>query len=95
MKTASSLLLIVLVCTALMPCAPVLFLAGQDSGLSLGNLDVCHSGVPAVAAGGEMPCVNVCADVQAPLYLPVFTEAQQALLTHFLLSTQNERPPKA
>ena len=95
MKAAASLLLIVLACMALTPASPALFLADRDCGQALGNLDVCHSGVPAIASGGDMPCLNECSGVQTPSFIHVSTEQSCQLLTHFLLASQSERPPKA
>ena len=95
MKTSVSLLLIVLACMALMPASPVLFLVDRDCEQAFGNLDVCHSGVPAIATGGEMPCVNDCCGMQTPSFIHVSTELHHQLLTHFILSSRNERPPKA
>lgn len=95
MRIASIILLIVLSCTALLPCMPSLFSARDDSQPAFGTLDVCHSSAPAVAAGGNMPCVNERAVVPVPFYVALAAEPQQQALTHFLLSTQNERPPKA
>ncbi len=95
MKATASLLLILLACMALMPASPVLFVVDRDSGQTVGTLDVCHSGVPAIATGGEMPCVAECSGVQAPSFIHVSTEQPYHLITHFLLSSQNERPPKA
>ncbi len=95
MRTASTLLLITVLCTALMPASPLLFLAGGDSESAIGAIDVCHSSVPAIATGGEMPCVNESVPVQAPFFLSVAAEFNDPLLTHSLLSTQTEHPPKA
>jgi hypothetical protein len=95
MKAAASLLLIILACTALMPASPVLFLADRGCEQAVGNLDVCHSGVPAIATGGEMPCIGAGAGIQAPSFIHISTEQSYQLLTHFLLSAQNEHPPKA
>ncbi len=95
MKAASTLLIIAFLCTALMPSSAALFLAGKDGQSAIGTIDVCHSSIPAIATGGEMPCENEPAPVQAPFYRSVTAEIQYLLLTHFLLSTQDEHPPKA
>lgn len=95
MKAAASLLVIVLACLALMPSFPGLCLVDRDREPAVGTLDVCHSGVPAIASGGEMPCVNEWCGLQAPSFIHVSTVQHCQLLTHLLLSTQNERPPKA
>jgi len=94
MKVASTIVLIVLACTVLVPGSPALFLAGQDHKAAIGNIDVCSSGVPAVTSGGEMPCVNESSHVQAPFCLSVLAELQNMPLMHSLLSTQTEHPPK-
>ncbi len=95
MRTASTLLLITVLCMALMPASPLVFLTGGDSEAAVGTIDVCHSSVPAIATGGEMPCVNESVHVQSPFFLFLTTEFTQPLLPHSLLSTQTEHPPKA
>jgi hypothetical protein len=55
MKSVASILLLVLAFTAFLPCSPVLVLTDRDCQSTIGALDVCHSSVPAIASGGEMP----------------------------------------
>lgn len=39
----------------------------QDDMPCIGTLDVCHTAAPALASGGEMPCVNESFSCQCPI----------------------------
>jgi hypothetical protein len=67
---------------------------GQDSAQSIGTIDVCHSAVPALASGGEMPCVHERIPDQHPAVFVTTLDQQEPL---FLLSdfpTSIDRPPR-
>lgn len=61
----------------------------------LGNLDVCHSAMPALSAGGDMPCMNDCSRLHLPLAHSAAAEPVISPLRSILLVFQDEHPPKA
>lgn len=71
------------------------FLPDHGAMATIGTLDVCHSAMPALAANGDMPCVNEypC----RPLHLELYdiSEIVNPLLKLSAMSFQDERPPKA
>ena len=61
----------------------------------IGALDVCHSTTPTLSSNGDMPCVHIalCILISSPVIVTSHNSNQP--FTHFILSLQDERPPKA
>ena len=94
MRWITRLLLIVLLCTALVPSVPA-FVPVHGEGLpQIGVIDVCHSGVPAIASSGDLPCMSENFSDLSPTFLKLFTQHDLPIQTHFLFAVQNDRPPK-
>jgi hypothetical protein len=90
MKVAATIILLSLVLGIVVP--PPFDLT--YSVHSIGTIDVCHSAVPALASGGEMPCVHERIPDQHPAVFVTTLDQQDPL---FLLSdfpTSIDRPPR-
>ena len=95
MKCLSVVVIIAIVLGVVVP--PVLTITPAQGGQSaaIRVLDVCHSATPALSSNGDMPCMNECPCKQGLVPVIVYAEKIDPLFTHFLLASQNERPPKA
>jgi len=95
MRWLSVVVIIAIALSVVVPPALTITLAQGGQPAAIGVLDVCHSATPALSSNGEMPCMNECPCKQGPVPVIVYAEKIDPILTHFLLSSQNERPPKA
>jgi hypothetical protein len=96
MKCTASLLLVLLACITLLPSFPAIVpTGGEGEQTAIGDLDICHSSVPSLTASGDMPYLSVPIITQEPPSIPVPSNLEQPFLTHFLLTAQDEHPPKA
>ena len=69
--------------------------ADHDASPMLQTLDVCSSGVPALSTNGEMPCISLYKYNPLP---PMSGQSERPVpeaLTELILSSRNERPPRA
>ncbi len=92
MKARSVIMLLAMAFGVLSP--PAAHLTITHGQTSIGTLDVCHAGFPALSTSQDMPCVS---QSIYGLYLPPFIEVAQILdpTLKFLFSTsQEEHPPK-
>ncbi len=71
------------------------WLADVSDGSAIGTLDVCHSGVPALSVGGDMPCVNECPCNHMPLIAASVYIIPHVTLKPLFITFQDERPPQA
>lgn len=94
MKVQAIIVLLAIMFSVLAP-PSVPFLAMHGSEQAIGNLDVCHSGTPAISHGGEMPFLNECLGSLVPS--SVFSAAPDItpLFIQALFTIRNERPPIA
>ncbi len=67
----------------------------QDAQASIGTLDVCHSAVPALSSGGEMPYMGVGSCFLAPLVSSEIIQTSILSIKPLLIPFLDERPPKA
>jgi hypothetical protein len=88
--------IIVLLATLLsivtVPFSPLIFM--DDGQPAIGVLDVCHSGTPALASNGDMPCLNECSFKPMPLVQDTIAAILYPLFKPLLLAFQDERPPE-
>ncbi len=75
------------------PALPLLGAHGASA--QIGTLDLCSSGIPALAANGEMPCISHVPALQCPTMIITFTAFQKPVFVQFLFTFDNERPPRA
>ena len=89
--------LIVLMALALSIVAPpsLPWLANTGSEAEIGTLDVCHSAMPALSGTGDMPCMNECPCVHAPLMANIGSTISHFLFKPQLIAFQDERPPRS
>ena len=94
MKFAAWLILMVLTVGIIVP--PSLpFLIDHQQEMAIGVLDVCHAGTPAIAAGGEMPCMNQGTLSIAPTLFHYSGIQASPVSPHFAYSLVDEHPPQA
>jgi hypothetical protein len=76
---------------------PMSFSIPSDHGnhSMIGNLDVCHSSVPAISANGGMPCVHQCPCDHMHLVQVKIAQIAHPRFRPFLIAFQDERPPKS
>ncbi len=75
------------------PALPLVIARGGHA--EIGALDVCHSEIPAVAANGEMPCINSMPAVYRPASIVTYTISQKPFFLRAIFTLDNEHPPKA
>jgi len=94
MKWQAVIVLLAIALTILAPPAlPLMNVPGRHA--QIGALDVCHSATPAVAANGEMPCINSTPAVHCPTSFVAHTVSQKPFFLQSLLTFDSEHPPKA
>lgn len=93
MRSVSLIVLLAVAFGVIVP--PLIPMAAHDESLMIGNIDVCNSAVPALSSNGEMTCMHECPCKEGPVPVIVNAEQIDQIFTHFLLPSQNERPPKA
>ena len=94
MKCAARIVLAVLLFGIVVP--PSLpFLTDHRGEISIGVLDVCHAGTPAIAAGGEMPCMSQSILSIAPTLFHYSGIQASPVAPHFVFSLVDEHPPQA
>jgi hypothetical protein len=71
------------------------FTSSHSGHASIGILDVCHSAMPALSSNGDMPCITGCPCDPLPLVLEDIASLTLPLSKPFLISYQDERPPKS
>lgn len=69
------------------------FTSGNEQ--TIGMLDLCHDAAPALSSNGDMPCVNECASCPLPLAHSAVLEPLDPTVKPLLITSQDERPPKA
>jgi hypothetical protein len=87
------ILLAIMLSIVLPPSLPYTISHGEEA--SIGILDVCHSGTPALSSNGDMPSINGCPCNPLPLALQDTMKIEPLLSKPFLISYQDERPPKS
>lgn len=95
MKSTASIVLAVLLFTALSPVALFAFPVVHEGASVLGLLDVCHSSIPALSSSGEMPCVGQHRLVQVPFQTFVYAEPSQMQFPISILASYFDHPPQA
>ncbi len=70
-------------------------LSDNGAQAAIGTLDVCHSAIPALSSSGEMPCVGECSCHLSPLSRIEVLHTANPICKLYLISFQDERPPKA
>jgi len=87
------ILLAIMLSIVLPPSLP--YTISHEGQASIGILDVCHSTTPALSSNGDMPCINGCPCNPLPLALQDTMKIVPLLSKPFLISYQDERPPKS
>lgn len=95
MRPISTVVLAVLLLTALSPLGALTFPAVCTGQPVLGNLDVCHHAAPALSSQGDMPCVGSCTCTNVPTVVVATVVQPTPLLFCYLLPSKNDRPPQA
>ncbi len=94
MKWQAVIVLLAIALTVLAPPAlPLITARGQAA--QIGDLDVCHSSFPAIAANGEMPCINSLPAVHRPVGFITHAVTQKPFFLQSLFTFDSEHPPKA
>jgi hypothetical protein len=94
MKWQAVIVLVAIALTILVPPAlPLMSVPGRHA--QIGTLDVCHSALPAIAANGEMPCINSMPAVHRPTSFVTHTISQKPFFLQSLFTFDSEHPPKA
>lgn len=88
------MLLLSLAAGVIVPPAPALTFA-PDGVPCYGTLDVCQSAAPAVASGGEMPCVNERFYDWSPVVSATTFDQPSPLFALFLIPSSIEQPPRS
>ena len=94
MRLAAIMVLLSLAAGVMVPPAPALLFA-PDGMPCYGTLDVCHSAAPALASGGEMPCVNECLYDRSPVVSVTTFDQPNPLFAFFLIPSSIEKPPRS
>lgn len=69
--------------------------SAQDDIPRIGALDVCHSAAPALASGGEMPCVHESFSCQCPIVsMTTFVRSDPSFVLIVILFPI-EQPPRS
>jgi len=93
MRLAAAIILLSLAPGIIVP--PVLDLTfGQDGMPGIGTIDVCHSSVPALASGGELPCVHERISDQHPAVVVTTFDQQDPSFLLSDLPSSIDRPPR-
>ena len=95
MKLVASILLVLLVITAVAPVTCFAIVITNDGSSFLGNLDVCHSATPALSSNGEAPCVSLAFCSIVPSFSVSFTEPVHPVYSELILTSSSEHPPKS
>jgi len=94
MRFLASLLLVAVLIGLVVPPTLSVTLAGGGA-VEVGLLDVCHQAAPALAANGDMPCINESPCMLSPtLFVIAFTYIDPVSIP-LLIPSQNDRPPQA
>ncbi len=93
MKSTAVILLAALAIAVFSPVSFTVTGRGEDRSV-LVNLDVCHSSAPALAGNGEMPALSESSCKNIPFQLVVLSKTDKPASHQFILSAQNDRPPK-
>ncbi len=95
MKGTALIVLVVLVATALSPLAILALPVAGSNQPALGMLDVCHQASPALTPVGEMPCLGQAPCSAVPALLVSSFVPENTFFVHYLIPSQDDRPPRA
>jgi len=94
MKFAAGVILVVVSFGIVVPPSLPLLIDHQGES-SIGVLDVCNAGTPALSAGGEMPCMSQGAMSIAPTLFHYSSIQASPVAPPFVSFLVDEHPPQA
>jgi hypothetical protein len=94
MKLQSILILTAILLSIAVP-PSLTVVINNDMHTSIVALDICHSSTPALSSNGDMPCVHAAPYLLMPSPVIAANINANHAVPLFILSLQDERPPKA